>query len=177
MFEDYLQDAYEFQRIACQCTEDGDAKLARRYFRASVFCIAGSIEGFVNYIADSFAKAKSIPEHEICFLNDRALIFSAAKGVHERSEYHRLDEKIRVLMKRFQANFDFNSKSWVKFMEFKDLRDTLVHPRDFEDERPLVDYSKRVSESLAAVIDVMNVLSKSIFGKPLRRQLLDLMPE
>ena len=67
-------------------------RLARRYFRSSVFCIAGSIEAFVNYIADSFDKAKSIPEHEICFLNDRAVIFSAAKGVHARNEYHRLIE-------------------------------------------------------------------------------------
>ena len=80
-------------------------------------------------------------------------------------------------MKRFQTAFDFTSKTWVKFMEFKDLRDSLVHPRDFEDERPLGDYSKQVSESLAAVINVMNALSQSIFGKPLRRQLLDLMPE
>jgi hypothetical protein len=177
VFEDYLQDAYEFHQIARQHSKDGNARLARRYFRSSVFCIAGSIEAFVNYIADSFAKAKSIPEPEICFLNDRALIFSANKGVHERSEYHRLDEKIRVLMKRFQADFDFDGKTWVKFMQFKDLRDSLVHPRDFEDETPLGEYSKEVSEGLTAVIDVMNVLSKSIFRKPLRRKLLDLTPE
>jgi|SRR5271157_2549015 len=177
MFEDYLQDAYDFQQVARQHAISGDARLARRNFRAAVFCIASSVEAFVNYIADSFSKAKSIPEHEVSFLNDKALVFSPTKGLYERSEYHRLDDKIRVLMARFQGTFDFTGQIWFRFTEFRKLRDSLVHPRQTDDERPLEEYKKAVSEGLAATIEVMNMLSKDIFGQPLRQQLLDLMPE
>jgi len=135
------------------------------------------MEAFVNYIADSFSKAKSIPEHEICFLNDKALVFSANKGLQEKTEYHQLDDKFRVLMKRFQGTFDFTGQTWNRFMKFRKLRDSLVHPREADDERPLEEYKKEVSEGLSATIEVMNVISQQIFRQPLRKQLLDLMPE
>src|SRR5437868_5689829 len=177
MFEDYLQDADEFRRIAEQHVKRSDDKSARRYFRASVFCIAASMEAFVNYLGSAFSQGHSIPEYEVSFLNDRALVFNASKGLHERGEYHRIDDKIKVLMKRFQTDFDFTSRPWVKFMEFKELRDSLVHSRDIEDETALSEYKSRVSQGLRSVVEIMDHLSKAIFRKSLRRQLLDLMPE
>jgi hypothetical protein len=62
-------------------------------------------------------------------------------------------------------------------MAFKDLRDSLVHPKRNDDDIDIVEYQKNVSIGLAAVIEIMNCLSKGIFKKPLRKQLLDLMPE
>lgn len=174
MFEEYLQDSYEFLLLAKEQKNDRDA---RRYFRASVFYAAGAIEAFVNYVADSFAKAGNISDYEISFLSDRVLFFSADKGLTERTEYHRLDQKIRVLMRRFVSGFDFQSPLWSRFMAFKEFRDSLVHPRQSDDETPLSDYRKKVKAGLAAVIEIMNELMKGIFGSPLRKQLLDLVPE
>jgi hypothetical protein len=81
MFEEYLQDSYQFLSIAEELATTSKDRDARRYYRASVFYASGAIEAFVNYIADSFAKAGSISPHEISFLNDKALIFSVDRGV------------------------------------------------------------------------------------------------
>ena len=176
MFEDYLQDSYEFLEIAQETDKTSGERQARRYYRASVFYAAGAIEAFVNYIADSFAKAQSLSPVVIAFLSDKILTFDKGKLV-ERVEFHGLDEKLRLLLDRFVPDFDFNSASWSRLMAFKELRDRLVHPRQHEDETDVAEYQMMVCAGLSAVIEIMNCLSQGIFGKPIRRQLLDLIPE
>jgi len=177
VFEDYLQDSYDFLNYAERLAKEADERSARRYYRAAVFYASGAMEAFVNYIADSFAQARNIPDHEVAFLNDKLIFFSATKGLMERVEFHKLDDKIKVLMRRFFPDFDYMSIEWNKFMEFKKLRDSLVHPRQVDDETPLNAYQKAVREGLKAIIEIMNDLSQGLWGKPLRRQLLDLIPD
>lgn len=177
MFEEYLQDSYEFLSIAAECASKSMDREARRYYRGAVFYASGAIEAFINYLADSFLKAGSLSQHEVCFLNDRVVIFSPDKGVIEKSKYNRLDEKIRFLLNRFVSNFDFKSPTWSKFMQFRKFRDGLVHPRQSEDETPLSEYDRDVRAGLKSVIEIMNQVSQDVFGKPLRKKLLDLIPE
>lgn len=173
MFEEYLQDAHNFFKKAVQ-TQGNDGK-ARTYFRASIFCSSSAVEAFVNYHGDSFAKAEKLPAHEIAFLNDKAIYFSATKGItSEKIEYHKLDDKLRVLIRRFVSNYNFNSTVWNNLVDFKKLRDSLVHPRKFEDETDLIEYNERIKKGLNAIIEIMNIISKGIHGKPLRKKLLDL---
>ncbi len=177
MFEDYLQDAYDFLLIASKLAEKSEDREARRYYRASVFYASGAIEAFINYVADSFAKAGSISAHEICFLNDKALVFSAEKGLKEKTQFHRLEDKIRLLMRKFVSGFDFESPTWSKFIQFKAFRDGLVHPRQVEDDTPLSEYDRQVKTGLGAVIEIMSQISTDVFRRPLRKQLLDLIPD
>jgi len=179
MFEEYLQDAYEFFEIAQKATQEFDERTARRYYRASVFYTAGAIEAFINYIADSFAKAESLSPHEIAFINDKNINFSADKlMLVEKTEFHKLEDKLKFLIKKFQRDFDFHGNhGWSKLMEFKDFRDSLVHPRQTEDETSVAEYQKKLRRGMSGVIEVMNSLSKVIFKKPLRKQLLDLIPD
>jgi len=177
MFEEYLQDAYEFFRLGNKSAADSQDREARRYYRAAVFYASGAIEAFVNYLADALAKAGSITPHEISFLNDKILVFSVDKGVIERTEYHRLDAKLRLLIRRFIPQFDFQSRTWVKMMEFKHFRDSLVHPRQQDDENTAAEYCKEVDEGLRAVIQLMDTVSQGMFQRHLRRQLLDLIPD
>lgn len=177
MFEEYLQDSYEFLTIANTCASESRDREARRYYRASVFYTAGAIEAFVNYIADSFAKAANITPHEISYLNDKAIVFSVAKGTTEKIEFHRLDEKIRLLIQKFVPAFDFQCATWSKFMEFRAFRDSLVHPRQADDDTTTSDYRNKVTDGLKSVIEMMNIVSKGVFQKPLRAQLLDLIPD
>lgn len=178
MFEEYLQDAYEFFDIAQRASQESDDRKARRYYRASVFYTAGAIEAFINYIADSFAIAESLSPHEIAYINDKNLYFSVDKlKLIEKTEFHRLEDKLKFLIKKFQPNFNFqSSKEWTKLMEFKDFRDSLVHPRQAEDETSIPEYQKRLRAGISGVIGVMNCLSKVIFKKALRSQILDLIP-
>jgi hypothetical protein len=177
MFEDYLQDSYDFLLIASNLAGKSEAREARRYYRASVFYASGAIEAFLNYVADSFAKAESLSPHEICFLNDKVLTFSVDRGLKEKVQHHRLEDKIRLLMHKFVSGFDFKSPTWSKFLEFKSFRDGLVHPRQVEDDTPLTEYDRQVKTGLGAVIEIMSQISTDVFGRPLRKQLLDLIPE
>lgn len=176
MFEEYLQDAYDFLIIA-ENTPDTDERKARRYYRASVFYASGAIEAFLNYIADSFQQAESIDKHEISFLNDKAIVFSLSRGVHEKTEFHKIDEKLKLIIRKFSPMFDFQSVTWVRFMEFKEFRDSLVHPRQTEDDMLTTDYHKKVRAGVTAIIELMGVISNGVFQKPLRKKLLDLIPE
>lgn len=176
MFEEYLQDAYEFLLLAQKAKDDREA---RRYYRAATFYIAGAIESFLNYIAESFALAATLSPHEIAFLNDKNLIYSPSKlDVLEKTEYHKVEDKLKVLIKRFLPALSLEKTPWwSELQQFKDFRDSLVHPRNSEDGNDLSTYNKKVTSGLRATIQGMNELSKGIFKTPLRRQLLDLMPD
>ena len=179
MFEEYLQDAYEFYQLGINFVNEKNDREARRYFRASVFYAAGAIEGYVDYIADAFAKGESLDPTEIAYLNDRCRNIEANKGtIIEKPEYHRLEDKVRFLLIRFGTGFDFHSNpSWSKLMEFKRLRDSLVHPHQHDDETPIHEYQKKIREGLFGVINVSNALATGLFKQPLRQQILDLIPD
>jgi hypothetical protein len=66
---------------------------------------------------------------------------------------------------------------WSELQEFKDFRDSLVHPRKSEDETDVATYNAKVMAGLRATIQGMNEINQGIFGKQIRKQLLDLMPE
>jgi hypothetical protein len=176
MFEEYLQDAYEFLRIAQGCKDEREA---RRYYRAATFYIAGAIESFLNYVAESFAHAQNLSPHEIAFLTDKNLVYSPEKlNVVERTEYHKLEDKLKVLIRKFIPTLDLGKiRWWSALQEFKDFRDSLVHPRKGEDETKIATYNEKVTSGLRATIQGMNEISQGIFGKAIRKQLLDLMPE
>ncbi len=176
MFEEYLQDSHIFLSIAEEAYKKSNEREARRHYRASVFYSAGAIEAFVNYIADSFAKAGSLTDHEIAFLNDRRIVFLVDRGLSERTEYHSIDDKLRLLLGKFVPGFDFGIAVWSSFMEFKQFRDLLVHPRQTEDNIEIEEYHMRVQAGLSSIIELMNCLSKGIYKQPLRKQLLDLIP-
>ena len=173
MFEDYLEDSYYFMTKASsqQILRD-----ARRYYRVSVFCAISAIEAFVNYVGDTFAQGASSEPYEIAFLTDR--VFAPEHGkfeVLERSEYHRLEDKLRFLICRFLPSFDFEKMPcWGRLIEFKKFRDSLVHPRQDEDETELEHYKTITARGISSVIEIINHLCKGIFNRPLRKKLLDL---
>lgn len=177
MFEEYLTDSKVFLSAGSEAQNGGQADDARRYFRASVFCTYSALEAFVNYIADSFEKADNLERHEIAYINDKRLIFDPGKGLTERTEFHSLEDKIRALLRRFAPELDLNAPIWSQFRQFKKFRDVLVHPKEYEDTLSAGDYLRRANLGLQSVIDIMNLLSKRIFGSPLRQKLLDLRPE
>jgi len=174
MFEDYLIDSYSFYLEGNSCIE---SRKAKRYFRASIFYAASSIEAFANYLADTFNQGNSLTQFEIAFLLDKKIIFDNEKiEVKQRIEYHRIDDKLKILIKKFVKEFDFTSKDWSHFMEFKKFRDRLVHPHDSEDEIQIKEYKNIIKRGLSSIINIMNTISNGIFRKPLRKQLLDLIP-
>jgi hypothetical protein len=135
------------------------------------------MEAYVNYVADAFAKAGTLERHEACFINDKVLVFDEKKClVVERIAFHSIEDKVKVLMRRFAPTYDFKSPTWCRFVECKGVRNQLVHPRNDEDDTDLATYDSHVTDGLSCTLQIMNALSGAIFQKPLRKQLLDLVP-
>jgi len=174
MFEEYLSDANYFATTARETNRE--ANVARRYYRASIMCGWSAMEAFANYVALTFQEGQVLEPYELAFLNDRR--FGLRRGqftILEKTEHHPLAEKIRLLMSRFVPDFDFDrNASWCQMLQFKEVRDQLVHSRQEEDETELEEYDKEISRGLSAIIDVMNVLCEGIFKRPLRKKLTDL---
>ncbi len=178
MFEEYLQDSHEFFLIASEAKSNNETDKARRYFRVSIMCAFSAIEAFVNYTAKSFEEANNLDRLEICFLIDQELYFSATQGTKTRIKFNPLEEKLKVLVKRFVPDYDFGkSVTWSSLIKFKDFRDSLVHSRKSEDETNLSDYDIQIRLGFRAIIELMNLISKGMYKKSLRKSILDLIPE
>lgn len=174
MFEDYLIDCHYFFMEGLKKSKEREAK---RYLRASVFYAASSIEAFANYIADTFKKGNSLLPIEIAFLLDKKIALDIDRiEIKEIIEYHRLEDKLKIFLKKFVRNFDFQCKEWSRFIEFKKFRDRLIHPKETDDEISINNYKKNIKNGLSSIIFIMNSISNGVFGKPLRNKLLDLIP-
>ncbi|MBB5643990.1 hypothetical protein [Pedobacter cryoconitis] len=173
MFEDYIQDAYSFYNSALLATADREAKM---YYRASVFCSASSLEAFVNFIGDTFLHSGNLDKLEVAYLNDKTLEVIPASGeIKERIKFNSIDNKLKLIIKKFGVTINVSSSTqWSNFMHFKDLRDSLIHAKDLSDERTAAQYKEAIKKGLNANIDIMNLISKAVFKRPLRTNLLDL---
>lgn len=176
MFEDYIQDAYTFFELANDKAVNGLDREAKMYYRASVFCAASSMEAFINFIGDTFKQGNTLDKNEIAFLNDKILEVIPSKGMfEERVKYNSIDGKLKFIIKRFNVPIDTATlKEWQNFLKFKDLRDSLVHPKAISDENSNTDYKKNIKTGLNSNIDLMNSVSLKLFNKPLRKSLIDL---
>jgi hypothetical protein len=173
LFEEYLEDAHAFIIEARNVEKAEDAK---KYYRVSVFCAMSAIEAFANFVGGAFAQSDVLEPHEIAFLTDRQ--FQPVHGkfeILETMEYHKIEDKLKFLFYKFVPQFDFHkTPCWGQLLEFKKFRDNLTHPRQDEDETTLKEYKSITDRGLSAVIEIINYLCNGVFGKPLRKQLLDL---
>lgn len=178
MFEDYLEDAYEFYNLGNIAAQEGNERVAKRYYRACSFYCLGAMEAFVNFVAETMKMTDRFDEYLIAFLCDQSIVFDYGKGKKIRKgEYHRLEDKIKVILRAYDPEFSFNEGYWARFQEFKDFRDKLVHPKLSVDEYSLDEYSRNLRFGLNGVVQTMNAISQSVFGKRLRQRLLDIDPE
>ena len=173
MFEDYLDDAYN---LALAARAAGGERVARRYYRAAVFYTVSSIEAFLNFVGETLERGGKVASYEIAFLNDRKFgIIGDSFEVLDQMEFHRLEEKLRFLIKKHAKGYDLGAEpSWVRFIEFKRFRDTLVHPRKNEDEIAVRDYDEILRQGFNSTIEIMDVLCKGIFNKGLRKKVAEM---
>ena len=176
MFEDYIQDAYNFFELAEEKAKNGLEREAKMFYRASVFCATISLEAFINFIGDTFKQANTLDKNEIAFLNDKVLEISTSKAtIEEKIKFHSIDGKVKFILKKFNVPIDTATASqWRHFLEFKKLRDDLVHPKAISDEMAVQGYKDNIKKGLNANIDIMNAISNKLFTKPLRKSLTDL---
>lgn len=171
MFEEYLLNSNYFRNIALKQSVNKEAK---KYYRVSIFCAMSAIEAFVNSISEGFKLSSTLEVHEIHYLLDQTLTMS--NGVFkERIENHGIDEKLKFLLKKFSPSYEIDKEpSWVWFMEFRKIRNNLIHPKSDDDEITVEQYKEIIKKGLNSIIDIINVLCNGLYKKPLRKKITDL---
>jgi len=173
MFEEYLKDTKHFYQQAILQTK---AELARANFRASVFCASSAMEAFINFVGETVETSEILNANEIAYLNDKILEVNPSKGnVEERKKFQPIDGKIKFLIKKFSVDIEIqNDLNWSKFISLKQLRDKLVHSKEFTDNTPIDNYKKKLTSGINSTIYLIDRISRKIFSKGLRRQILDM---
>ena len=179
MFEEYLRDTTHYLEEGRRATRDGDEEAAKRSYRVTVMVGGAAMETFVNYIASTFDSPapRTLEPYELALLLDKRFGQQDGRfGIQDQSAYSRLEDKLRFLFNRFSIAIDLGTSSeWCQFLEFKRLRDSLVHARTDEDETSVEDYDAACVRGVRASFVLMNRLSEGIFGKPMRAKLHDLV--
>jgi hypothetical protein len=173
VFEDYLEDSYYF---AVEAGKPIEERLAKRYYRASVFYAASAIEAFVNYIGDFLVRGGHLAPYELALLTDKRFVLNNGRfELLERFEVHGIEEKLKFLIYKFDPSFDFGSfPVWSQYMVFKDFRNMIVHPSHEEDEIDIKEYEKKVRMGLKSIIEIIDYLCNRIIKKPLRKKIKEL---
>lgn len=170
MFSTYFQDSFEFYELAKSADDDLEAS---RFYRASIFTAISGVESLINFIADTCAHGNTLELHELALVNDKKFDFDKGEFIlSSRTEYHRLEDKIRFFLKKFNSQFDIGCNIWSEFKEFKNFRDSIVHPKIEDNDILKEKYAEMIKSGLPATIKLMNELSKCCLSKPLRKTLL-----
>lgn len=150
------------------------------YYDTNIFLIPAiilawsAIESFTNNILDDFG---SLPEslfelHERAFLLEKRIKL-IERGINigsftlDGTEYRKLEDKITFLIKKFGQSPQSISKgdvNWQNFMDFKQTRDRLVHPRRDKDVTINIPKVKKFIKTSEEVIQLvaLNVWKKKI---------------
>ncbi len=174
MFEEYLEDAYYF---AVRAKEHSDAREAKRYYRASIFYAASAVEAFVSYVSNILIQGGLLQPYEIALLTDVKFTLNNGRfDLTDRYELHSIEDKLKFLFCKTIPSFDFKaSGAWSQYIEFKDFRNSIIHPIYDEDETTVDHYNQIVKKGLSSSIDLIDNLCKSILTKPLRQKIRDLV--
>ena len=116
----------------------------------------------MNYLAAHFAESPNFDLLERSILSERDV--SLEKGrftLTEKAKFFRLEERIEFLLSRFSPDLDKTKGSW--FSDLKSsiaVRNRLVHPREAHTLELI-----EVERAILSILDCLQALYKSIFGK------------
>jgi len=136
-FRDYLN--YADKHLLLAAEESDKSRNVKWLLIPATILTWTAIESFVNNMLDDFS---NLPPG-IFELHERALLLEQKiklldKGdnigqfVIQGTEYRRLEDKIFFLIAKFSVAENKNIKGnslWSEFVELKDIRDRLIHPR------------------------------------------------
>jgi hypothetical protein len=131
-----------------------------------------AMEAFVNDMIEDFNQvpADLFTLHEKAFLLEKKVRFcdhgsNLGKFVIDNTnEYRSLDDKIFFLISKF-GNFDSSFKGnrlWQDFERFKEIRDSIVHPKKYEEMTLSIDMAKQNIEIAKSTI---TLIAKHVWKK------------
>lgn len=156
-----LEESKRFLELAAS-DESGDGKTA--HLHAAILTGFCALEAHVNAIADEFLHSESLSVHETALMSERKVRLQNGEfKISESLEMVRLEDRIQFLHARFSGKpLDRQSTWWSELGAATKRRNNLIHPKAAA---PLS--QREVELSVQAIVDTINALYQSIYGKPL----------
>ena len=162
----------EYLEYAERCLEnaDNDDPNSKWFLIPACILAWSAMESFVNNMLDDFASLnqETFDLHERAFLLEQRLTFvnegkSIGQFILEGKEYRKLEDKIFFLIAKCGGVGLKNVKGktlWQKFENFKDVRDSLVHPRRDKDVHLT---EKNIAEFIETSKLIIQLISKNVW--------------
>ena len=126
------------------------------------------MEGWINYVAYSFAKAdQTLNPFEVAFLLEQRIEVDENGEIKllKHPEFHSTLTKLLFIMKKFGNNFDFKHSEddlWRNLMEIQKTRHSIVHPKDREQDFTLT--LRNTEKCYETIVKTVELLKDKIFG-------------
>jgi hypothetical protein len=138
----------------------GNAKDA--FLHASLnlgFC---ALEAHVNAIAEDFLTRHDLSAHERSLLSETKVELADGEfRLSQQMQIYRLEDRLLFLCQRFsKGRLDRTAAYWGQFKDALTLRNSLTHPK-----KPAVVTEASVERALMAILQMLDVVYKRIYGK------------
>jgi hypothetical protein len=162
-----LTDSKSFQFLARDASRKGQNELALSYSRAIFFCSWSAMEGWVNYIAYSFAKTdNTLTKYEKAFLIEKKIEVDNNGDVRitNQDDYKPTMKKLIFVMKKY-GNYNLKTGQPTVWSDLKNMerkRHSIVHPKTRNEEfnLELTDAEK----CCETILQVINLLKEKVYG-------------
>jgi len=127
------------------------------------------MEGWVNYIAHSFAEADhSLTKYEISFLKEKKIEVNGDGIIRitNQDEYRSTLTKLVFVFRRFGDNFDMKHNLpdlWRRLKEIEQIRHSIVHPKTRNEE--LLLSLEDAEKCFNVVVELVNLLKERIYDR------------
>ena len=131
-------------------------------FHSSLLLAFCSLEAHINTIAEDFHTMDGLTLLDQSILRERAIVLDNGKHVlTDDLRMFKLADRIEYLFATFSKNpLDKTSSVWGNLLGALNLRNQLTHPKTIPDIN-----SKAVEDALTAILEMLNLLYKGIYGR------------
>lgn len=174
MFEQYLISSKTLLDDAHAIQSNIDESKTKMLYRSAIWHLSGAIEAFLNTAVIGLNRT-TIDPLLIAFLQDKNYKVNIKTGaIAFKTEYHSVEDRLNLLAVIYNCELPKQGKIWNDFLALKTLRDELMHPKQEEDLISLSRYYTVGSNGLTAVLQILGLLNKKIYGKVFRKNLREL---
>ncbi|MGV2114246.1 hypothetical protein ACQZ46_23650 [Agrobacterium salinitolerans] len=151
-------------------TDDDDR---RSFLEAAVIFAFSCLEGMLTDVFEHFAgNATNFDIFEQSIMNEKAVKVQRGRPVLAEQRFQSIEDRLQYLFWKFSGEeFDTNKSWWPFFAEAVRLRNGLMHPKQSS-----AIETADAERALTAVLDAVNDLIETVFGKPWPKAMKGLVP-
>ncbi|MBY5475726.1 hypothetical protein HFO84_00070 [Rhizobium leguminosarum] len=152
-------------------TTDEDDR--RSFLEAAVIFAFSCLEGMLTDVFEHFTgDAKNFDIFEQGIMNEKAVKVQRGRPVLAEQRFQSIEDRVQYLFWKFSGEeFDTSKSWWPFFAEAVRLRNGLMHPKESSTLE-----TAETERAVAAVLNAINDLIETVFGKPWPKAMKGLVP-